>query len=94
MMRGPLAPTDRDASMNSRSFNDSTTPRTILATAIHPTADNNKTMKRTDVLSPMITLMNDISASTLRSTRSETRIGKARKMSVMRIKMSSSSPPR
>ena len=39
MIRGPLAPTDRDASTNSRSFNDSTTPRTIRATAIQPTAD-------------------------------------------------------
>ena len=35
-----------------------------------------------------------ISASTFRSTSSDTRIGKARKMSVMRISTSSNIPPR
>ena len=33
------APSDRDASTNSRSFSDSTSPRTMRATAIQPTAD-------------------------------------------------------
>ena len=51
-------------------------------------------MNLTDVFSPMIDRTRGISANTFLSTSSDTRIGNARKTSVIRIKMSSSLPPR
>ena len=90
MMRGPLAPTERDASTNSRSFNDSTTPRTILATAIHPTADSSEDHESNGGLVTHDGLERRVARpARCCRTNSETRIGKAKKMSVMRIRMSS-----
>ena len=56
MIRGSLAPSARDASMNSRSFSASTWPRTMRATPIQPNSASSTIMNRIDVRSPMIEL--------------------------------------
>ena len=94
MMRRSDAPTARAASMNSRSFSESTCPRTRRATPIQAKIASRKMMNRIDVLSPMTGSRNVSPPMNSRTTITATRNGNARKTSVTRIRTSSSFPPR